>query len=249
MLSRPRLHFLAATLASALVFVPILLVPGTSHAKRSQASAPSRDALICRQTIRRIERSERIPAQLLAAISIVEAGRWIKSRSETAAWPWTVYAEGRGRYLPSKAAALAEIADLKSRGVSNIDVGCMQINLHHHGKAFRSIEEALDPKANVAYAAKFLVSLRQEARSWTVAMAHYHSRTPKFNKPYRKKVLAAWRSERKRAVGQRRALTKAKWEARFKARRQALYQRKLDLKARRFTALAPAAPGAVRNRR
>ncbi|MDZ7712446.1 MAG: hypothetical protein U5L06_04740 [Rhodovibrio sp.] len=68
-------------------------------------------------------------------------------------------AEGRGRYLPSKAAAIAEVRDLQARGVSNIDVGCMQVNLHWHGDAFESLEQAFDPAYNVAYAAAFLLDL------------------------------------------------------------------------------------------
>ncbi len=140
-----------------------------------------------------------IPAHLLKAIGRVESGRWHQAESANSAWPWTVMAEGRGRYLPSKEAAVAEVKALRARGVKNIDVGCMQINLMHHPNAFDDLEQAFDPAFNTAYAAVFLVKLRAEARSWTRAIGLYHSRTPILSNKYRRKVLKAWREERHKA--------------------------------------------------
>ena len=54
-------------------------------------------------------------------------------------------AEGRGRYLPSKEAAIAEVQALKAKGITNIDVGCMQVNLYYHGSNFDDLNEAFDP--------------------------------------------------------------------------------------------------------
>ena len=140
-----------------------------------------------------------IPAQLLAAIARVESGRMDERTREISAWPWAVMAEGKGRYLPSKAEAVNEVRRLQARGVRNIDVGCMQINLRYHGEAFQSLEEAFDPLTNVAYAAAFLNDLRQETRSWTKAVGHYHSRDRERSLRYRRKVREAWREERRRA--------------------------------------------------
>jgi hypothetical protein len=144
-----------------------------------------------------------LPAHLLGALAKVESGRWHAASKARLAWPWTVMAEGRGRYLPSKAAAIAEVRALKARGVSNIDVGCMQVNLHWHGRAFESLEQAFDPAHNVAYAAAFLLDLRASENSWTKAIGVYHSRTPKFSGPYRSKVFRHWRVEKKAAVAAR----------------------------------------------
>jgi hypothetical protein len=158
----------------------------------------------CRAEIAKVERAQSIPAHLLAAISVVESGRQApgsgKARGEISAWPWTVMAEGKGRYLPSKAAAIAEVEKLRARGVRNIDVGCMQVNLQYHPDAFADLEEAFDPAANVAYAAEFLTRLRQDKGSWSKAVAHYHSATPARHVVYRAKVFAAWRDERRRAA-------------------------------------------------
>jgi hypothetical protein len=144
-----------------------------------------------------------LPAHLLGALAKVESGRWHAASKARLAWPWTVMAEGRGRYLPSKAAAIAEVRALKARGVSNIDVGCMQVNLHWHGRAFESLEQAFDPAHNVAYAAAFLLDLRASENSWTKAIGVYHSRTPKFSGPYRSKVFRHWLVEKKAAVAAR----------------------------------------------
>ena len=93
----------------------------------------------------------------------------------------------------------AQVEALLAEGRRNIDVGCMQVNLLHHPEAFADLEAAFDPADNVGYAADLLFRLRQEARSWTKAIAFYHSRTPKYNGPYRLKVFRAWREERHRA--------------------------------------------------
>lgn len=149
-----------------------------------------------------------LPPHLLDAIAKVESGRWHDDPSARIAWPWTVTAEGEGRYLPTKAAALRLIRDLKSRGTTNIDVGCMQVNMHYHGHAFDTPEQALDPAINMAYAAEFLLKLHRQRGSWTRAIGDYHSQTPRYSGKYRLKVFRAWRAEKKaayaRAVERRR---------------------------------------------
>ena len=154
---------------------------------------------LCADQAARAEALLEIPAHLLKAIGRVESGRWHQAEAANFAWPWTVMAEGRGRYLPSKEDAVAEVKALKARGVKNIDVGCMQVNLLHHPEAFDDLEQAFDPAFNTAYAAVFLVKLRAEARSWTRAIGLYHSRTPILSNKYRRKVLKAWREERHKA--------------------------------------------------
>jgi hypothetical protein len=108
-----------------------------------------------------------------------------------AAWPWTINANGAGRLFESRPEALAETRALQRRGVTSIDVGCFQINLLQHSGAFASLEEAFDPTANAAYAARFLLSLRARTGSWENAIAAYHSATPRLGSAYRDNVLAS----------------------------------------------------------
>lgn len=170
---------------------------------------------LCRESARQIELTRDLPPHLLSAVAVTESGRWYSNYAETLAWPWTVMAEGRGRFLPSKAAAIETVRELQARGISNIDVGCMQINLHHHPEAFELLEAAFDPNRNVTYAADFLVELRREARSWTRALGRYHSREAIRGNSYRAKVYKAWRNERHRANRERQAALQAARQARL----------------------------------
>ena len=113
---------------------------------------------ICAEQTLLQERVAGIPQYLLTAISKAESGRWDDTNKASIAWPWTVTSGGEGRFYDSRQEALAEVRRLKAAGVKNIDVGCMQVNLMHHGHQFASIEHAMDPAANVAYAATFLKS-------------------------------------------------------------------------------------------
>ena len=116
---------------------------------------------------------------------------------------------GQGHFFPTRQAALDYIVELRDRGITNIDVGCMQINLFYHGDAFASVEQALDPKANAAYAASYLKGLYDSTRSWTQAAAFYHSRTPKRAKSYKLKVLKHWNVARQTtaSIGKPSAIT------------------------------------------
>ena len=147
---------------------------------------------LCAAETSRMERSYGIPSQLLHSISIVESGRYDKDKGATLAWPWTVTAEGKGRYLPTKAEAIAEVKRLRARGVKNIDVGCMQVNMMYHPDAFDSLEEAFSPDANVAYAARFLKGLFDATNHWVTAASYYHSQTPSLAAAYRERLMKVW---------------------------------------------------------
>tara|TARA_R110002167_G_scaffold234957_1_gene440202 strand:- start:520 stop:1197 length:678 start_codon:yes stop_codon:yes gene_type:complete len=215
--------FLAATLL-ALMTAPAALATGTKAQK-------SRDMLQddCRRITARAERAYGIPAQLLSAISMAESGYWYEAEKARIAWPWTVYAEGKGIYHPDRDSAQEAVADLRARGVSNIDVGCMQINLYHHGKAFDDVEQAMDPHRNVDYAARFLRRLHDRHRSWSQAVAHYHSSTVQFNRPYRQKVMKLWHQEQRAFNARRREQAQREYrEHRERLRRARLAETQLS---------------------
>jgi hypothetical protein len=173
----------------------LLLAPEKAAAMPAQAfDDPSK---ICLRETQLQERLQGLPAHLLTAISRAESGRWDEARRANVAWPWTVTAGGEGRFFPTRAEALAEVRRLQARGVTNIDVGCMQINLFHHGHQFASVEEAMDPAANAAYAARFLKSLYAATGDWTQAAAHYHSTTPERSEYYKAKVVRLWESTKR----------------------------------------------------
>ena len=156
-----------------------------------QAQAGPSPAAQCRAAIAATERATGVPDRLMQAIGVIESGR----RDETgvvSAWPWTINVEGVGAVFGTKAEAIAAVAAHRARGARSIDVGCMQINLLHHGSAFASLDEAFDPAANARYAAKFLLQLLAQTGSWPRATAGYHSMTPDIGAEYARKVLAVW---------------------------------------------------------
>jgi hypothetical protein len=150
---------------------------------------------ICRQAVAAAERSAGIPAQLLAAIARVESGRRDPVTGRMGPWPWTINAEGIGHFYETEAEAIAAVRDLQARGVHSIDVGCMQVNLMHHPDAFGSLEQAFDPFANAAYAARFLSQLKAQTGNWEQAAAAYHSQTPEIGADYQRQVMAVWPEE------------------------------------------------------
>ncbi len=150
------------------------------------------DTLLCLKEAVRLEKRERIRPNLLSAIALVESGRYFKQYPTGIPWPWTVTAEGKGTFYDSKEEALAAVRALMEKGVENIDVGCMQINLKYHPDAFDSLEDAFSPSKNVAYAADFLKRNYQETKSWGEAATRYHSRNVRKAFKYEDKLLETW---------------------------------------------------------
>ncbi|MBM3557080.1 MAG: lytic transglycosylase domain-containing protein, partial [Alphaproteobacteria bacterium] len=185
---------------SRLCFLPLLVLPLllSPVAEAAHWVSPENPSEICRSAISKVERAARVPKNLMQAIALVESGRQAPEKRENVAWPWTINAEGKGAFFPTKDAALAEVRRLQAKGVRSIDVGCMQVNLHHHGDNFASLEEAFDPVVNALYAATFLQQLFEETESWSLAVQRYHSANPVKGEPYRAKVDRRWREEHAR---------------------------------------------------
>lgn len=176
--------------------------------------ALANESELCQAHTRAAEIEYQLPAHLLRALSVAETGRKDPATKARTAWPWTIHAEGKGRYFADKAAAVAEVQRLRAKGVRNIDVGCLQVNLGHHPKAFSSLEHAFDPAINADYAARFLKDLHTRTRSWTQAVQFYHSTTSALYLPYRRKVMAIWGEEIRRASEERRQAALQKWRER-----------------------------------
>lgn len=178
------LVLLASPLVPAIPAAPALATaigPGASN-----------DSRLCHAAVSRIEREEGLPKGILEAIALAESGRWDPARRAASAWPWTVNAGGEAAYLASRAEAVAHVERLRAAGRTNIDVGCLQINLGWHPNAFPDLESAFDPLANATYAAAFLQTLREEAGSWEGAVERYHSRDPDRGRSYRERVWRIW---------------------------------------------------------
>lgn len=188
--TRPWLILFSATVGAAIIMLATATVALSDINLSEQAE--ERAFAVCERATARWERISNVPDKLLQAISLAESGRWSKSQRRVRAWPWTVTSGGPGSYFATKAEAMNEVKRLQATGVTNIDVGCMQVNLHFHGHNFDTAAEAMDPDINVAYAAQFLTALKDSAASWNEAAGYYHSRTPERTSYYRGKVEKFW---------------------------------------------------------
>jgi hypothetical protein len=186
-----RIRHLAVVLAWLLcASVRCLADPIPQADTQIRASAwDAQQAALCGDALREAEQRHRLPHGLLAAIAKAESGRPISSLSDIRPWPWTIDADGMGLFLASKTAAVAWVQEQATRH-DFVDVGCMQVDLRYHPKAFASLEEAFDPVANANYAAQLLITLYdgEAAHSWDAAVGLYHSHTPLFAAEYRDRV-------------------------------------------------------------
>ena len=134
------------------------------------------------ELINKTEQEYGIPSGLLKSIATVESGNK----------PYALNISGRSIFAGSKEEAVKIVRGLQDQGITNIDLGLAQINLYWHGEHFKSIEEMLEPKHNIEYAAKFLNALYRQHGSWNKAVRYYHSANPQHHIKYSRKVLISW---------------------------------------------------------
>lgn len=174
---------------AGLILLTATVAPMAAHA----ATDPLIEgAKLCTQHFPGEEQKNNIPTHLLAAIATTESGRWHKGLGMNVPWPWTVNVNGKGYYFDSKAEAIAQVQRFQAQGQVSIDVGCMQVNLKHHAKAFANLSEAFNPSNNVGYAAKFLRNNYTDLGDWIKATAAYHSRTPVHGQRYLGEIEKSW---------------------------------------------------------
>ena len=187
-------------LSFILIFLPVSHAVAEIETTLSVAKNPHQNGQslykICTTSSATAERLMKFPSGLMQAVAIAESGRWDHHQTRNSPWPWTVMAQNRGRYFTTKSEAISAVKQLLRQGITNIDVGCMQINLGYHGAAFDSLDQAFDPVHNIAYAANFLRKLKQRKESWAQAVGTYHSPNPKRALRYRQKVYRIWKTLR-----------------------------------------------------
>ena len=135
-----------------------------------------------RQLIAVQEEQNNIPSGLLLAIATVESG------SE----PYALNIQGKSVIGRNKTEAVNLIHEALAKGITNIDVGVMQLNVKWHRENFKSIEEMLEPKKNIEYATGFLLKLYKKYGDWHRAVRFYHSSTAEYYRKYSRKITLAW---------------------------------------------------------
>ncbi len=142
------------------------------------AIASDDPAALCLKAAARAAEATGVPYEVLTAVSVVETGRGQRP------WPWTVNLGGDGRWLDSMAEAEELVLLALSQGMTNLDLGCFQLNYYWHGAAFASVADMLDPDRNALYAAEYLSQHYAETGDWALAAAAYHSATPEHAERY-----------------------------------------------------------------
>lgn len=192
--------FLLLMVVAVPVWAPIAARAGPLDLTRPAAGRGADPAQLCETAITTAEYAGRLPPRLLEAIGLTETGRADAGSGRVRPWPWTINAEGEGQFFQTKQQAVGAVRALQARGVRSIDVGCLQVNLMYHPTAFKTLDDAFDPRVNAAYAAQFLNALYAERRDWAHAIAAYHSETPSLGVAYRVSVMARWQNSDLRAA-------------------------------------------------
>lgn len=144
--------------------------------------------ITCDQAALAVAEKWDVPPQVMLAITRVETGQFRDDKLRP--WPWTINQAGNGQWFATAAEAIAAVEPALQAGATNIDIGCFQLNVHWHSKAFSSLEEMFDPVANAAYAAQFLAELHARKGNWVDAVAAYHSESPERASAYVEKIEA-----------------------------------------------------------
>jgi hypothetical protein len=153
-----------------------------------------RESNKCERYFHIFEKQYNIPKNLLKSVSIIESGIHHKESSTRVPWPWTINVKGKGYFFDNKNDAIEAVKKHQKAGIKSIDIGCMQVNLYYHPKAFEGLEHAFEPVNNIEYAAKFIKSNFEKHMSWRLAVAAYHSETRELGHPYAEKVVEYWRN-------------------------------------------------------
>lgn len=135
-----------------------------------------------KSVIRAAEEKHDIPEGLLLAIAEIE--------SSTS--PYAINMSGKSHFAGSLNEAKKLVQTALDSGLTNIDIGVMQLNYRWHSKQFTSVDEMLTPEKNIEYAASLLAGLKNTHGSWQEAVRYYHSAKPEHNTRYSRKVVMAW---------------------------------------------------------
>lgn len=127
----------------------------------------------------KIAHEERIPVKLLKSVTYVESGFH----------PWTLNVRGQPYFFATRQSAEQFLDAVVKKGVTNIDIGCGQINWHFHRKNFQHPRELLSPEICLRYAARLLRQNSRKTRSWMKAALLYHSGDKMRQSVYRKRLV------------------------------------------------------------
>ena len=145
---------------------------------------------LCIEAARDAAERTGVPYHVLLAITLIETGQ--RRDGDVRPWPWATNSSGDSRWFDTLAEAEAHVQGLLDQGLTNVDLGCFQLNYRWHARNFASVSDMLDPGLNADYAARFLRDLQTRTGDWGSAAAAYHSSTPEYAQRYRMKFDTAY---------------------------------------------------------
>ncbi len=151
----------------------------------ASASATGNPAALCEEAARIASDRAGVPLDILRAVALTETGHRPAGGGPLQPWPWATNQGGAGNWFPSHDEAAAHVDTLLAEGVTNVDLGCFQLNHRWHADAFASTADMLDPLQNALYAASLLKRHYAASGDWSAAAGAYHSGTPGYAERYR----------------------------------------------------------------
>jgi hypothetical protein len=110
------------------------------------ARSTAAPAMLCDAAAQYAASKTGVPLSILRAVTLAETGRTSGADRQFAAWPWAIQSGNRGDWFSDADAALSHVKGLMAQGISNIDIGCFQLNLRWHGEAFGSLQDMISPQ-------------------------------------------------------------------------------------------------------
>lgn len=119
-----------------------------------------------------------VPHTKIYAMALKESGVAARD-SKLRPWPWTLNSAQGSMRFKTKKEAYAAIKMLVEQGLTNIDIGVMQINLRWNWDLIKD-KDILDPQTNVMVAASLLKAhMKTTKGDVRKSVALYHSRLEK----------------------------------------------------------------------
>lgn len=114
-----------------------------------------------------------VPPWFLYGIALQESNMLFGRRALP--YPWTLNVKGKGFRYRSYDEALYALKGFVGRGLTSVDIGCMQVNWRWHGTRLQTLERALEPYANIDAGAQILQLEFAATGDWFKTAMRYHA--------------------------------------------------------------------------
>ena len=112
---------------------------------------------------------------LLYAIALAESKKTDETKRNVRPWPWAVNVQGKGHWFDTREEAEAFVMEHYNRGIRNIDVGIMQINLRWHGHRVSHPLDLFDMETAIRVGEEILLeAIASAPGDMTLGVGRYH---------------------------------------------------------------------------